>query len=250
MSVKSALRVMEILELLLDHPEGLTVKEISDALGFPQSSTFNLVQTMLQNAFLSQNQFKIYKLGPKLIHIGTRAMESLDLLTEAQPYLTELMKRTDETVFLAVLSSDEIVYLAKIDSNRSIRTSAQIGSRKPLYSTGLGKAFLAFMPQEARTAILDKVELKALTPKTVTDRKKLEEQLDSFIDSGYSIDDEEGEEGLFCIAAPVWDVRHQMVAAVSVAGPKERMYPRKDNTVAQLLGTTKKISESVGFHSA
>ncbi|MGC4376681.1 IclR family transcriptional regulator [Fictibacillus sp. Mic-4] len=249
MSVKSAIRVMEILELLANHPEGLTVKEISEALSFPQSSTFNLMQSMYDQSYVKQDPFKRYKLGPKLIEIGMRTLESIDLHSESQPFLMELMKKTEETVFLAILSETEIIYVSKIPSNRSIQTSAQIGLRKPLYSTGLGKAFLAFMPKEEREQILEQITLTPFTAKTITNRKQLEEQLDFFAKIGYSIDDEEGEEGLYCIACPVFDASHKVAAAISVAGPKERMLARRDFIVEQTKLTANKISSSIGAYS-
>lgn len=248
MSVKSAKRVLEIFELLAQESRGLTIKEISESLYVPQSSTSNLIRTLLENDYLSQDALKRYRLGPKLIQIGAYARESLDIHSQATPFLRELMEQVEETVFLAVLSGKEIVYIAKIDSNRSIRTSAQPGFRRPLYCTGLGKAFLAFLDEEERNKVLDNIEFKALTEKTITNRNVLEEKLDSYRKLGYAIDNEESEEGLYCIAAPVFGVDNKIAAAISVAGPKERMMARKDLIVQRLMETTKKISESFGNH--
>jgi len=176
-------------------------------------------------------------------------MESLDISSQGQPFLKKLMEEVQETVFMALLSDDELVYVAKIDNNRSIRTTAQPGYRKPLYCTGLGKAFLAFLPGEKRSEILDKTPLISITDKTITDRKQLETELERFIDAGYSIDDEENEEGLFCLAAPVFGADGTIQAAISVAGPKERMLTRKDFIIDKLLRTSEQISESIGHTS-
>ena len=247
MSVKSANRVLEILELLADHEQGLTVKEMSDALSFPQSSTFNLVQTLFSDGYLVQSHNKTYKLGPKLIRIGSRALSSFDLHTDARVYLQELMSKVEETVFMAVLSDDELVYIAKVDSNRSMKTSAEIGSRRPLYCTGLGKAFLSFIPKEKREQYLQKTELKALTPKTITDPDELNQQLSHFNSLGYAIDDEENEEGLYCYSAPIYDASGEMVAAISTAGPKERITKDGDKVISELLSTSRRISENLGY---
>ncbi|MFB5675923.1 IclR family transcriptional regulator [Paenibacillus terreus] len=249
MSVKSAERVLRVFELLALHKEGLTIKEVSELLSFPQSSTSTLVKTLFEEGYLSQDALKKYKLGPKLIQIGTVAMESLDISSQGQPFLKKLMEEVQETVFMALLSDDELVYVAKIDNNRSIRTTAQPGYRKPLYCTGLGKAFLAFLPGEKRSEILDKTPLISITDKTITDRKTLEKELERYIDAGYSIDDEENEEGLFCLAAPVFGADGTIQAAISVAGPKERMLTRKDFIIDKLLRTSKQISESIGHTS-
>ncbi|GAB1770424.1 IclR family transcriptional regulator [Priestia aryabhattai] len=250
MSVKSAERVLRVFELIAQHPEGLTVKEVSDLLSLPQSSTFNLVGTLHNEGYLNQDSLKKYKLGPKLIQIGTAAMESLDISSEGKPYLKKLMEDVQETVFMALLSDGELVYVVKIDNNRSIRTTAQPGNRKPLYCTGLGKTFLAFLPKDQREQLLEHTELLPITDYTITDKKVLNDNLDSFIQMGYAIDDEENEEGLFCLAAPVFGAKGSIQAAISVAGPKERMLKHKDFIVERLLQTATNISFIAGYEEA
>lgn len=246
MSVKSAERVLRIFELLAHYPDGLSIKEISEKLSFPQSSTSNLVATLLEQNYLSIDVLKRFKLGAKLVHIGTLAMENMDISIQAKPYLQKLMENVQETVFMATLAENELVYVQKINSNRSIRTTAQTGYRKPLYSTGLGKTFLANMSEEERKRILDQIELVPITEKTVTDRAKLEKELYQYSMIGYTIDDEEGEEGLYCVAAPVFGPGRKLEAAISVAGPRERMLKQKEEVVERVLWTAKKISESMG----
>ncbi len=158
MSVKSAERVLRVFELFSQYRDGLTIKEISEKLSFPQSSTSGLIGTLFKEGYLSLDSFNQYKLGPKLIQIGSAALESLDISKQALPYLKRLMEDVQETVFMALLSEKDLVYVAKIDNNRSIRTTAQPGSHKPLYCTGLGKAFLAFMNEQQKNQILDSTE--------------------------------------------------------------------------------------------
>ncbi|MDF2925968.1 MAG: transcriptional regulator, IclR family [Paenibacillaceae bacterium] len=247
MAVKSAERSLRVFELLAQHKDGLTIKEISALLGFPQSSTVNLVGTLYREDYLSQYAGKRYKLGAKLIQLGTMAMESMDVASLGKPFLTSLMEDVQETVFMSVLSEGELVYIAKIDNNRSIRTAAQPGYRKPLYCTGLGKAYLAFMPSGERNAMLSSTELVPVTAHTITDRKLLEQELDRYREQGYAIDNEENEEGLYCLAAPVYGADRRIQAAVSVAGPKERMIHRKDFIVERLLYTVGRIARSIGY---
>lgn len=247
MSVKSAQRVLNIFEILADHPGGLSIKEISEALDIPQSSTYHLLNTLTKAGYLNRDELKKYRLGAKLIHIGTCAMESLDIYDAGVPHLRHLMQQVDETVFMAVLSDDELVYVAKIDSNRSIRTTAHPGAKRPLYCTGLGKAFLTFLPEPKRKRILDRIEFKKMTHKTITDRQSLEKQLQSFKKRGYSIDDEESEEGLYCLAAPIFGRDEQVIAAISVAGPRERVYARRKDIVRDLKSTAYQISKDMGY---
>lgn len=247
MSVKSAERVLRVLELLAKSPSGLTIKEVSETLSFPQSSTSGLITTLLENGYITADLFKKYKLGPKLIQIGRVAMDSLDITALGTPFLKKLMEEVEETVFMAVLSGIDLIYVVKIDSNRSIRTTAQPGQRKPIYCTGLGKIFLANLPEQRREEILSQLDLVPITPKTITDINTLKKQLELFAEMGYSIDNEENEEGLICVAAPVFGADHTIQAAISVAGPKERMLKHKKHIVERLLKTSKEIAESIGY---
>lgn len=247
MSVKSAERVLRVLELLAQHPKGLTIKEISKILSFPQSSTSGLIETLYTNSYLTADDFRKYKLGPKLIQLGSAAKDSLDLYAQGAPFLKELMEGVQETIFMAILDQSELAYIAKINSNRSIRTTAEPGKSKPLYCTGLGKAFLTFLPEDRKIEILHNLRLAPITDKTITNKEELLQQLEWFAEQGYAIDDEENEEGLYCLAAPVYGADQTIEAAVSVAGPKERMLKQKEMIVEKLLDTAGKISASIGY---
>ncbi|SDM71437.1 IclR family transcriptional regulator [Bacillus sp. OK048] len=247
MSVKSAERVLMVFDLLAQYPEGLTIKEISGKLSFPQSSTSGLIETLYTNSYLTADNFRRYKLGTKLIQLGSAAKDSIDLYAQGLPFLKELMEEVRETVFMAILDQSELAYIAKINSNRSIRTTAEPGKSKPLYCTGLGKAFLTFLPENRTSEILRKLRLEPITDKTITKREDLLQQLESFAELGYAIDDEENEEGLYCLAAPVYGVDQTIEAAISVAGPKERILKQKEIIVGRLLDTAGKISGSIGY---
>ena len=134
--VKSAERVLMVFDLLAQHPKGLTIKEISSILSFPQSSTSGLIETLYTNSYLTVDDFPKYKLGTKLIQLGGAAKDSLDISVQGSPFLKELMEGVQETVFMAILDQFELAYIAKINSNRSIRTTAEPGKSKPLYCTG------------------------------------------------------------------------------------------------------------------
>lgn len=247
MTVKSAKRVLDIFEILINYPNGLTSNDISEKLGLPPSSTLNLLKTITKESYLIKDPNKKYKLGPKLIPLGTSAMEFMDITEVSSHYLQDLMDLVEETVFLAVLSNNEVVYIMKIDSHQSVRTTAQPGNRKPLHCTGLGKTFLAFMPDKERKSILSQIDLKPFTHNTIVDRNVLHEKLVQYQSLGYSIDDEEGEEGLYCFAAPIFGTNNELIAAISVAGPKERVCTKKDNIIKQIKNTSLAISKDMGY---
>ena len=238
MAVKSAERVFRIFELLEQSPEGLTNKEVSSLLGFAPSSTLALLQTMEENGYL----------GGRLMSLGAVAASRIDLNKIGTPYLKKLMQTVEETCFLGVLSGDEIVYIAKENCERTITTNASIGSRKPVYCTGLGKAFLAFLPEKESSQIIDRIELKAFTEHTVTDKLELKKEIAQFRNQGYAVDNQEIEQGLWCMAVPIYDNTGHMKAAISVSGLKQRMVEKKELLKTEMLKTARDLSRDLGYY--
>lgn len=247
MGVKSAERVLEIFELLKDYPDGLTSKEISMELGYAGSSTFGLVKTLSEHGYLLEGENKRYMLGAKLIQLGAYASSYLDLNKIAVQPLKQMMEKLQETVFMAVLSGEEIVYVAKVDNYRSISTNARLGGRKPIYCTGLGKAFLTFLPKRERDEIISRIHFVPMTKNTITNREELYQQLEVFRGQGYAVDNEEIEVGLWCAAAPVFGSSGRMEAAVSVSGPTARMLENREEIVDTLLKVTEDLSRKLGY---
>ena len=235
MAVKSAERVFRIFELLEQSPEGLTNKEVSSLLGFAPSSTLALLQTMEENGYLSADEQKRYYLGGRLMSLGAVAASRIDLNKIGTPYLKKLMQTVEETCFLGVLSGDEIVYIAKENCERTITTNAGIGSRKPVYCTGLGKAFLAFLPEKESSQIIDRIELKAFTENSITDKNLFRQELMRTRQRGYAIDDMEHEFGIKCVAMPIFDRNRNLYAAISISGLASHFTEEKMSEWAILL---------------
>jgi len=246
MAVKSAVRALEIFELLAKNKNGLSVVDISKNLNIPQSSASNLVKTLLDSGYLTRDETKKYVLGVRLIQLGAVAMESLDIGVVAKPILQRLVERVQETVFLAIRAQNEVVYILKIDSNSSVNTTAQPGYHRPLYHTGLGKAFLSSMTKKEQNEILSNIDLIAITSHTITNKETLIEQLEQFRCQGYSIDDEEGEYGLYCIATTVSNLDKNIEAAISISGLKTRLLPKKDVITRYLIDSANEISLRLG----
>lgn len=247
MAVKSAERVLKIFDLLENYSDGLTNKDISIKLNYAPSSTLAILQTMCENGYLTVDGQKRYALGGRLVRLGAVTASHFDIVKTATPYLKELMKRVSETSFLGILSQDKIVYIAKENSRNTINTNAQIGSIKPVYCTGLGKAILAFMPEEERESIIKNLYFERFTDQTVKDADSLRMQLKQFEKQGYAVDDQEIEENLYCFAVPIYDAQHHVTAAVSVSGPKERMINKKNLIIKEILGISLKLSQQMGM---
>lgn len=246
MAVKSAGRALEIFELLAKNKNGLSVVDISKKLAIPQSSTSNLVKTLHDSGYLTRDETKKYVLGVRLIQLGSVAMESLDIGVVAKPILQELVEKVQETVFLAIRAQNEVVYILKIDSNRSVNTTAQPGYHRPLYNTGLGKAFLSAMSKKEQNEILSNIKLIPITSYTITNKDILIEQLEKFRRQGYAIDDEESEYGLYCIATTISTVDKNIEAAISISGLKTRVLPDETIITKYLLDSANEISKKLG----
>ncbi|MFF2853488.1 MULTISPECIES: IclR family transcriptional regulator [unclassified Peribacillus] len=248
---KSASRVMDILVLLSREDQPLTVSEISRELNVPKSSTFEILTTMVEKGFLQvDDHLKIYKLGLKLFEVGAAYLYNTDLHKEARPYLETLMTKTGETAFLAIESDGEVVYLDKVEAPSSIRTTATLGNRNPMYRTGLGKAILAGYSNDKVRELMGNTEFIQRTSNSITSYNSLIENLNQIRQRGYSIDDRENEEDVFCIAAPVYDESNRPVAAISVAGLATRMKDdEKDKYSEFLVEAALGISKRLGYRN-
>lgn len=247
MSVKSAERVLEVIDYLTSVEDGGTLMEISKKLEIPKSSMSQLLATMVRKNYLIRTEANVYKLGYKLIVCGNKARMSNDIYSASATILKNTVLKTGETVFLAIRSSDEIIYLAKFDSDESIRTTAQPGMRKPMHCTGLGKAFLSFEKKEIRQKLLDIISLDYYTEHTITNRDLLKEKILKYREWGFTIDDEENDNGVYCVAAPIYGDDGDMVAAISCAGSKSRMLDKKQSVIEEIKTAAKKISVTQGY---
>jgi DNA-binding IclR family transcriptional regulator len=241
-------RVVDILEAFLWLGPQLGVSEISRALGLKKATTHRLLASLRRRDFVAQDPVtRRYRLGIKLWELGSRATSQVAWVDRAKPFLQELTDQTGETTHLAVLDDGEVLYIDKVETTRSLRMPSQVGRRLPAHCTGVGKALLAHLPHVDVTSIMARRGMPAHTPRTITDLAALEADLKDVRARGYSIDDEEIEEGLRCIAAPVRDHSGRVVAAVSIAGPASRLPDRElARQGAVVLAGARAISTALG----
>lgn len=219
-------RVVDILESFTRLGPELGVSDISRALDLKKATTHRLLASLRRRGIVAQDaQSRRYRLGMKLWELGQMATTQVDWLERIKPYLQELTDLTGETTHLAVLNDGQVLYVEKVESSHSLRMPSQVGRRLPAHCTGVGKALIAFLPEEVVRSLVARRGLPSFTANTITDRVKLEAELATIRARGYSVDDEEIEEGLVCIGAPVRDHTSHVVAAVSIAGPSSRLRP-------------------------
>ena len=249
MTVKSAARVMDVLDLLRDFPDGMTLQELCNELDIPKSSMHELLYTMTERDYLMQSENKKYTLGFKLIELGLASLDKVDVYQIAKQHMVKLVDEIEETVFLAVCVDDEIVYVNKMDCSRSVRTNVTLGDHKPMHCTALGKSFLAHMSAHEVERVVHRKGLPAFTSRTITDYKILLKELETVFQSGVAHDNQEIEVGLSCVACPIYNHSGKVIAAISVAGPTERIEQRMQEIEASLKEHSLLISAQLGYRS-
>ncbi|WP_459908403.1 IclR family transcriptional regulator [Desulfotomaculum defluvii] len=247
--VQSVDRAILILEVLEKSPEPLGVTEIGNRMDLHKSTTFGLLHTLENRGLVIQDKENgKYKLGLRLLEFGEKVRERINLRAQAKPFLKQLVDEYQETVHLVVKTDNEYVYIDKVEGPQAIRMYSQIGKRALMHCTGVGKSILAYLPDSELKGILNNIKLTSFTPNTITTLEQLKEQLQRIRLQGYSLDDEEIESGLRCVAAPILNYNGEAVAAISVSGPTTRMtYERIKELVEPVKETSLKISSTLGF---
>jgi len=222
MSVKSLHKAAKLLDCFTRDRPCWTLTELAATLRMHPTTAFRLLATLQEVGYVSQDgRTKQYRLGLKLLELGARVRAGLDLVREADEILRRLALESGESTYLTILQDGHVVYISAVDSNQAIKTSASIGERRPVHTTGTGKVFLAYLDSEQRAAVLPK-RLITRGPQSITDHSELERALAEIRRVGYSISYEEDQVGLVSVAAPVFST-DGLVAAVSIAGPAFRL---------------------------
>ena len=239
-SVSSVLKVFGILQALGEERE-IGITELSQRVMMSKSTVYRFLQTMKTLGYVAQEgESEKYSLTLKLFELGARALQNVDLIRSADIQMREISRLTKETIHLGALDEDSIVYIHKIDSMYNLRMYSRIGRRNPLYSTAIGKVLLAWR---------DRVEYKRSTERTITSTEALLPVLDQVREQGYGEDNEEQEEGLRCIAVPVFDRFGVVIAGLSISFPTLRFSEeRLQEYVAMLHTAARKISAQMGYH--
>jgi DNA-binding IclR family transcriptional regulator len=189
-----------------------------------------------------------FRLGLRLFDFGNRAIEQYDLRDRAQPHLRRLVSDTEETAHLALLEAARVIYIDKIEPTRAVRMITRVGASNPVHCTAVGKAILAFLPEDRVNDIIRRTRFERFTTRTISNEDALRIEIDKTRRRGYAVDDEELEEGLRCIAVPILDAQRLPVAAVSISGPSFRVTAQKLPSIANhLLQCVRGISADMGF---
>jgi DNA-binding IclR family transcriptional regulator len=242
-------RAAQILDCFgFDHQE-LSVSEIGAKTGLHRSTAHRILMALEYNDLIKQNPSTgKYHLGIKLFKLGHQAVSQLNLRDICRPFLSRLMNDTKETIHLAVLDDDQVLYLDKVEGPHALRMPSRVGRYIPTYCTSLGKAMLSCLDDQEVKSILRRQTLKPHTENTVKNINQLLADLGSVRKRGYAVDNEEIEIGLRCVGAPLRDYTGGMVGAISVAAPSARLSEKNTPVIGRMvIAIAAGISQKLGF---
>ena len=254
--VQSIERVSIILDTLSESPQGLSLGDLATKVDLSKGTTHRLLSTLSFFDYVRQDaESKKYNLGFKLVELGNRLLSQIDFRAEARPFLVDLAECTKETVHLVILDQSEVLYIDKVEANghsSGLRMVSMLGSRIPAHCCAVGKVLLAALPEDKLEKLVALKGLTKRTENTIVDLVKLKEHLKMVRRNGYALDKEENEIGIRCVAAPIYDQRREVIAAISISAPVSRVNARmlKKNLKDRVIETALNISRKIGYQSA
>jgi DNA-binding IclR family transcriptional regulator len=254
--LKVVAKTFRVIEVITHHPEGIQLGELATKCEKqPKATIFRILHTLKALGYVQQDERSgAYSLTHELAWLGRT--ETRDTLKRAsRPYLERLRAQFEQTVGLAVLDHDQLLYIEILEGLRSVRMNATVNTYAPLHSTSLGKAILSRLGAQDRTRILGRKPLAKLTPNTITSVAHLERHLAEVRTQGHALDDEETEEGARCVGAVICDRQGMPVGAISVSGPLSsvpfdrvpdiaREVKKACRAISELLGTEDNLAET------
>ena len=245
-------RALTILEMVAHHPNGMSNAEISRQLEIPKSSASYILRTLEHRSYLRRDgESGRYRLGLQVLSLSRGALTGLDVREVGLPFMRTLVEKTGLTCHLAILDSLEAVYIEKVEAPGFIKMDTWIGRRMDVHTTAVGKALVAYIPQEELDRIIAARGLSKHTGRTVTNAAKFYKDLEQVRELGYSMDDEENNLGVRCIGAPIFNESGHAEASIGLSGPLHRVNSETlPRLIEQVKETARRISGQLGYPGA
>lgn len=247
--VQSLERALTLLNVLSEYPNGIQITRLAEQVGLSKSTVHRLLATLIDmNYVIKDAETDKYKIGYQVIYISRNVLNNIELIPIAKPFLKHLSADVNETIHLCMEDRGEVVYIDKIESNQTIRMYSRIGSRAPMYCTGVGKVLLSGKNDETFEEIAANTEFIARTEHTIRSRDELKQEVETIKSQGYALDNIENEEGIRCIAAPIFDYTGKIIASFSISGPSSRITMDRinDELIHKVHETSRNISKQLG----
>ncbi|MDO4887107.1 MAG: IclR family transcriptional regulator [Actinomycetaceae bacterium] len=225
-TVQSVSRALGILEIVAAAGRPISISEIAEETKLPMPTIHRLLRTLMSNGYVYQTPRRRYALGTRLISLSRYAGGALGVAL--RPIIGKAVVSLDESISVAMLDQDFARYISHVPSERALRMFTEVGNQVSLHATGVGKAILANMPHAQAVATIERTQLRAFTPATITSADKLLEEIARVRERGYAVDNAEHESGLKCVAV---SVPSDLYLAVSVSAPVERITEERTEKV-------------------
>jgi len=243
-------RALILLRYIIDNPDGLSIREAGRVLGYNPATVQKLINSLSAQGYVVQDELtERYHLGPGAVQLGLTALSRLDIRQVARPHLEALQRECGETTFLAVPRGDHVVYIDKVVSSEPIRMDAPLGIDRPFNCTAVGKVLLAGLPDEEMKRLSSEGMFEKRTERSIWVVDALHAEVEQVREQGWASDNEEYSPGVGCIAAPVRDHEGQVIAALNVSGPAERVEDKLDRIIAMVTTHATEISEEMGYRN-
>jgi DNA-binding IclR family transcriptional regulator len=241
-------RALLLLREIASAPEPLTLSELSERIGVSRSSVFNLLATLQLHGMVEKNaRYKTYLLGVSIFELGHAYLDQVSLIPAFNQEAQRIVQRCQETVKLAVLEGRDVVYLGKQEGLYSVRLVARVGSRVPAHMTAVGKVLLSELAGEELNSLYQDYDFPLRTARTIRSLDGLHAELRQVRSRGFAYDREESSVGLTCVAAPIRDHSQQIIAAISIGVPNERLAGnRLDELRLMLMTAAQELSRTLG----
>ncbi len=245
-SVRAVERALDVLLCFTNQTPELTMTQIAEQVGIHKSTAHRLLATLENKRFIQRDQDTgIYRLGIRLLQMAYLTLEQNDLRRLAVPFMHRLCDLYEENIDFAVLDDTDVVFVNILEGPRRVKLAAAIGQRLPAFATASGKAILGFMPEELVQRILDR-GMPKLTPYTLNSADILFDDLKSVRELGFSVSEQELEEQINAVAAPIFDQENHPIASIAVAGPAYRLTRERMMEIGPVVvATTREINQEI-----
>jgi IclR family transcriptional regulator, acetate operon repressor len=240
----SAGKLLAILDAFGPDQPDFSLAELSVRAAVPKTTAHRLLAVLEAWRGVERTSSGRYRLGIKFFELGGLVQDRLRLREVALPYMEDLLQSTREMVHLAKLDNNDVLYIERLVSHRSVRSPSRVAGRVPASCTGVGKAILAFSPADVVKGVIS-AGLVQMTPYSITNPVMFIESLERIRRDGVSFDREEASIGLACVAAPIFNHNGSVLAAMSVSGPCNRISP--DTLIPAIRAATLAVSRHYGY---
>jgi DNA-binding IclR family transcriptional regulator len=246
-------RAINILEFIGQQSTGEAgLPELSAAMKLHKTTAHRIAHVLESRGLLRRGlDSNRYRLGLRLYDLGCQALDHVNIRDEARPLMARVAYEIGETVHLALLDRAEVLYIERVEAQRSLIMGSKLGARNPVYCTALGKAILAYSQDVEVGQILALCRMEAKAKNTITNILAFKRELEITRNRGYAIDNEEIEDGIRCIAAPILNANDRAVAAMSVSGPSSRITPARFPLIGKtMMDAARELSACLGRQTA